>query len=106
MRGMRAVPQGVEEQHVQPAQKLHGFRGDVAVIGKISGASKTKPVYRAFAVTETQRCEVESEEINPSRQVPDPGSLDGLKLISQTKVIPRRYLLSLIFTIPVERNMC
>src|SRR5271156_2354225 len=64
MRGMRSVAQGVQEQHVQTAQQLHGFRRNIAVIGEIRGASKAKPVHRAFSVTKTQGCELEAEEIH------------------------------------------
>src|ERR1035438_9006867 len=64
MGGMRTVPQGIQEQYVQPAQQLHRFRGNVAVVGQICGATKAKSIHRAFAVTKPYGCEVEPEKID------------------------------------------
>lgn len=33
MRGMRAMPQRVQEEHIQALQQLHGFFRNIAVIG-------------------------------------------------------------------------
>ena len=48
--GCGLMPQRIQKQHVQPAQHLHGFLGNVAVIRQIRRAAEPETVHRASAV--------------------------------------------------------
>src|SRR5579883_1910918 len=64
VRGMRAVPERIQEQHIQTLQLLPGFFGDIAVIRQIRGLSEAESVDRAFTVAEADGGELETADID------------------------------------------
>src|SRR5437899_6994065 len=72
MRGMRLVTQGIQEEHVQAVQLVHGRLRNVAVIGEVRGRAKAITVDGLAAVKDGYGKKLQAEKIE-GRPIDEPG---------------------------------
>src|SRR5450432_1308997 len=63
MRGMRFVGQGIQEQHIQVPQLLHGRFRNLAVIGQIGSVAEAESVDRLEPVYNGNEKELQAEQV-------------------------------------------